>query len=127
MPQVQVNTKRLPILIQPRINNIERDVAWIKINQSFLYANDVDTPMVFSLHYKKRGDADYTTITADPVQSTPSILYFNMPDSFYSITEKWSLLFSWKVTKADPPNPDIIEQVFTEKPITLEVKDVGKI
>lgn len=127
MPQIQIGTQNLPLIVEPRINKTPRTVTWIKDNQSYLYINDDVTPMVFGLEYMKRGDTEPELVMWDEDKSTDNTLYFPVPDTFYAEPVKWSLMIFWQVTKEDPPNPDIIEKIYIENAIALEVKDINNI
>lgn len=118
MPEVQIGTTTLPILVIPRINGVPVTQTEIKNNLSNVFVDDDTTPLSFTLEYVTR-EGTLQTQVWDESQSTESIIFFPIPDSFYAVDIVWTLLPFWTIIGLTQ-----IENIYAGESITLEVKDL---
>lgn len=120
--QVQTGTKFLPILLTPRIKGKAVKVSDIKSTYSGKFISDALTPLKFFLEREERGQAP-VSIEWDSVTSTDDKIYFSVPDSVYATEKTYTIIFYWTVSDLIPT---VLEKIFTENSITLEVLDLHK-
>ena len=117
--KVQVGTTFLPIKLTPRIKGLAVKVSDIKTTYSQKYVSDALTPLNFFLEYEARGVAP-TAIAYDPASSTDNVINFLVPDALYANEITYTIIFYWTVSDL---TPTVIEKIFTENSLTLEVVD----
>ncbi len=115
MPEVQVGTKQLPIRIIPRINGVPVTQTDIKNN----HTNRTSPVLSFTLEYKTREGTTQIQLF-DAGKSTDSMIFFDMPDSFYANEIIYTLLPFWTVSGGGGPD----EVIYADESIMLEVKDL---
>jgi len=113
MVVVQKGSLIAPIIIKPRIDGNLVTQAQIKNNFSNEFISDGMTPIAFTMESKVRGQS-IVTLAWDPAKSTETEIFFLPADSFFANEIKYTLLFFWTIAT---------EKVYTEIPITLEIKD----
>lgn len=113
MVEVQKGSLVTPIIITPRIDGNIVTQSQIKNTFSNTFIDDATTPISFTMESKVRGQP-IVTLAWDESKSTDNQIYFQPLDAFYADEIKYTLLFYWTIGN---------EQVYTQVPITLEVKD----
>ena len=118
MPEAQTGTTTLPILVIPRIAGVPVTQTEIKNNFSNVFVSDGTTPLSFTLEYITREGVLQTQAWDEP-QSTDSVIFFPIPDSFYESDIVWTLLPFWTIVGLTQT-----EKIYADESVTLEVKDL---
>ena len=114
MVEIQVGSKQQPIILLPRIDGKPVTVTQIKNTFSNFFVSDGATPVNFVMETRLRG-ASKVTLNYDQAKSTDTQIFFFPADPFYATKQKYTTLFYWTIG---------IEQVYTENPITIDVKEI---
>jgi hypothetical protein len=114
MVEIQVGSKQQPIIILPRINGTPVTVTQIKNDFSNFYVSDIATPINFVMETRTRLGAK-VTLAYDESKSSETEIWFLPDDSFFATVEKYTTLIYWTIA---------VEQVYTENPFTIDVKEL---
>jgi len=117
MPEVQIGTTSLPILVSPRINGLLVTQTQIKNDFSNEFISDSLTPIAFTLEWKTRDSTTPTPIAWNASKSTESKIFFPMPDSFWANINTYTIMVFWTIAT---------EKIFTDEPTQIAVKDLHK-
>jgi hypothetical protein len=114
MVEIQVGSKQQPIIILPRINGTPVTVQNIKDNFSNFFVSDIATPINFVMETRTRLGAK-VTLNYDAAKSSETEIWFLPTDPFFASVEKYTTLIYWTID---------VEQVYTENPFTIDVKEL---
>ena len=114
MPEAQIGSTALPILVIPRIGGIQVTQFVIKNNFSNVFVDDFSTPLTWVLEYQER-EGILNTQNFDAGLSTDEIIFFPVPDSFYANDVIWTLLPYWQIAT---------EKIFADESIMFSVKNL---
>lgn len=114
MVEIQVGSKQQPVIIIPRIAGNVVTVQDIKDDFSNFYVNDSTTPINFVMETRTR-TGDKVLLSYDASRSSNTQIWFLPADSFWDTVQKYTALFYWTIG---------VEQVYTENPITIDVKEL---
>jgi len=118
LPEAQTGSTTLPILVIPRIGGVPVTQTQIKNNFSNVFVDDGSTPLTWVLEYITR-DGTLNTQNFDATQSTDSVIFFPLPDSFYAVDIIWTLLPFWNIVGLTQT-----EKIYADESIMFEVKDL---
>jgi len=118
MPEAQTGSTTLPILMIPRIGGVPVTLTEIKNDFSNVFLTDFDTPFTFTLEYQERGGPVNTQAFSAP-DTTDTIVFFPVPDSFYENDVVWTLLPFWQIVGLTKT-----EKIYADEAIMFEVKDL---
>ena len=114
MVEIQVGSKQQPIILLPRIDNKPVTVTEIKNTFSNFFVSDGATPINFVMETRQRTGSK-TTLNYDPAKSSDTQIWFLPADTFWDTVRKYTTLFFWTID---------VEKVYTENPITIDVKEL---
>ena len=114
MVEIQVGSKQQPIILLPRIDGKPVTVQNIKDNFSNFFVSDGATPINFVMETRTR-DGSKVLLSYNPGKSSETQIWFLPIDTFFASVEKFTALFYWTID---------VEQVYTENPITIDVKEL---
>ncbi len=114
MVEIQVGSKQQPIILNPRINGNLETVNRIKTVFSNYFVSDGTTPINFVMETRTRTGSK-VLLNYDASRSDENDIYFFPADSFYESVVKYTALFYWTID---------IEQVYTERPVIIDVKEI---
>ena len=112
--EFQVGSKQQPIILKPKIDGKAVTVTEIKNTFSNFFVSDVATPVNFVLETRTRLGVK-ATLNFNAAKSTDTEIWFFPLDPFYATVEKKTALFYWTIG---------VEQVYTEIPIVIDVKEL---
>jgi len=114
MVEIQVGSKQQPVIHLPRIDGKPVTVTEIKNNFSNFFVSDGQTPINFVMESRTR-DGNKVTLNYDVSKSSETEIWFLPADSFWTTVQKYTVLFYWTID---------IEQVYTENPLIVDVKEL---
>ena len=114
MVEIQVGSKQQPIIVLPRIDGNAETVARIKTVFSNFYVSDIATPINFVMETRTRTGTK-VLLSYDVSRSSDTQIWFLPADTFFDSIEQYTALFYWTIG---------VEQVYTENPITIDVKEL---
>ena len=114
MVEIQVGSKQQPIIILPRIDGNAVTVQNIKDNFSNFFINNGSTPINFVMETRTRL-GNKVTLNYDVAKSSETEIWFLPLDTFWESIQKYTTLFYWTIA---------VEKVYTENPITIDVKEL---
>lgn len=112
--EIQVGSLQQPLIILPRINGKPVTVTQIKNDFSNFFVSDGATPINFVLETRTRTGAK-VTLNYDVGRSTETEIWFLPANAFWATVQKYTSLIYWTIG---------VEKVYTENPITLDVKEL---
>ena len=114
MVEIQVGSKQQPLIIIPRIAGNVVTVTQIKDDFSNFFIDDGQTPINFVMETRTR-TGNKVTLNYDAGKSSDTEIWFLPADAFWDTVQKYTALFYWTIA---------VEKVYTENPITLDVKEL---